>query len=76
MTKILKGCPEGTEFYCPIYGSVSFQEINHTSEYPIKTKRGIKPADFTSDGNTGVLIDLLYVVKLYIEEMIKNLKKI
>ena len=29
-----------------------------------------------ADGNTGVLIDLLYVVKLYIEEMIKNLKKI
>lgn len=29
-----------------------------------------------ADGNTGALIDLLYVVKLYIEEMIKNLKKI
>lgn len=50
LTKILEGCPKGTEFYCPIYGSVSFQEINHTSEYPIKTKRGIKPADFTLDG--------------------------
>ena len=29
-----------------------------------------------ADGNTGALIDRLYVVKLYIEEMIKNLKKI
>ena len=29
-----------------------------------------------ADGNTEVLIDLLYVLKLYIEEMIKNLKKI
>lgn len=29
-----------------------------------------------ADGNTDALIDNLYVVKLYIEEMIKNLKKI
>ena len=29
-----------------------------------------------ADGNTGALIDNLYVVKLFIEEMIKNLKKI
>ena len=29
-----------------------------------------------AEGNTEALIDNLYVVKLYIEEMIKNLKKI
>ena len=29
-----------------------------------------------ADGNTGALIDRLYVVKLFIEEMIKDLKKI
>lgn len=29
-----------------------------------------------ADENTGVLIDLLYVVKLFIEGMIKDLKKI
>ena len=29
-----------------------------------------------ADGNTEALIDLLYVLKLYIEEMIKDLKKI
>lgn len=28
-----------------------------------------------ADGNTGALIDLLYVVKLYIEEMIKELRR-
>ena len=28
------------------------------------------------DGNTETLIDLLYVLKLYIEEMIEDLKKI
>lgn len=29
-----------------------------------------------ADGNTEALIDNLYIVKLFIEEMIKNLKKI
>lgn len=29
-----------------------------------------------ADGNTGALIDNLYIVKLFIEKMIKELKKI
>ena len=37
LTKILKGCPIGTEFYSSIFGEVSFVEIqNYYNKYPIK----------------------------------------
>lgn len=36
LTKILDGCPEGTEFYHVGYGRVWFVGINLNSNYPIK----------------------------------------
>ena len=36
LTKILEGCPKGTEFYHSTYGYVCFEEISIKSEYPIK----------------------------------------
>ena len=36
LTKILNGCPEGTEFYHAGYGRVWFVGINLNSNYPIK----------------------------------------
>ena len=36
LTKILYGCPEGTEFYHVGYGRVWFVGINLSSKYPIK----------------------------------------
>ena len=36
LTKILEGCPKGTEFYHTIYGTVLFNSIELNSEYPIR----------------------------------------
>ena len=36
LTKILEGCPEGTEFYSSIYGEVDFIGIAAYSRYPIE----------------------------------------
>lgn len=38
LTKILDGCPEGTEFYNTVYGKVSFVGIRPNKDYPIKLK--------------------------------------
>lgn len=46
LIEILKGCPEGTEFYCPLFGKVLFSKICSDVIYPIRTNR----APFTSDG--------------------------
>ena len=46
LTKILEGCPKGTEFYCPLFGKVLFSKICSDVIYPIRTNR----APFTSDG--------------------------
>ena len=35
LTKILKDCPEGTKFYTPIWGEVTFIKINIGCVYPI-----------------------------------------
>ena len=35
LTKILEGCPEGTEFYSILHDKVSFRGINSDSDYPI-----------------------------------------
>ena len=40
LTKILDGCPKGTEFYHTIYGTVCFYDIISNSEYPIRFKKG------------------------------------
>ena len=36
LTKILKDCPNGWEFYSSIYGDVIFKGIENDSEYPVK----------------------------------------
>ena len=36
LTKILKNCPIGWEFYSSIYGPVTFYKIENSSEYPVK----------------------------------------
>ena len=36
LTKILKDCPIGWEFYSSIYGYVTFHRIENGSEYPVK----------------------------------------
>ena len=46
LTKILKGCPKGTEFYSPLFGKVAFSNIDLNLTYSIRTNR----ANFTSDG--------------------------
>ena len=35
LTKILKDCPIGWEFYSSIYGNVNFRRIGNNAEYPI-----------------------------------------
>ena len=35
LTKILEGCPVGTEFYSTIHGTVSFRGIDLGSSYPV-----------------------------------------
>ena len=42
LAKILNGCPEGTEFYCSIYGVVKFVRISATNWIIISTKIGNK----------------------------------
>ena len=39
LTKILKDCPEGTEFWSDNYGEVRFLRINIKCETPIEVKR-------------------------------------
>lgn len=53
LTRILKGCPKGTELYSPLFGSVYFHSIDDYNNYPIivtcnKHTSFIK--SFTSDG--------------------------
>lgn len=38
LTKILKGCPEGTEFYSSVYGRVTFVKVISNKYYPILMK--------------------------------------
>lgn len=40
LTKILDGCPEGTEFYSTIFGTVNFREVDNEDSYPIRVKVG------------------------------------
>ena len=46
LTKILEGCPKGTEFYSPLFGKVAFSNIDLDMTYPIRTNQ----ANFASDG--------------------------
>ena len=58
LTKILEGCPKGTEFYHTIYGRVWFIGIDLTNKYPIRlsnnkdiavTKKGTHNADYDGE---------------------------
>ena len=60
LTKILEGCPKGTEFYHTIYGTVLFNSIELNSEYPIRfiednnlvnsvTKSGLVLSDYKGE---------------------------
>ena len=51
LTKILKDCPEGWEFWSDNYGKVRFKCISKTNRYPIFVRRadGI-PAYYTKEG--------------------------
>ena len=50
LTKILEGCPKGTEFYSTIFGNVSLKEIVSDREYPIIISQGIKTIPITKEG--------------------------
>ena len=51
LTKILKGCPEGTKLYSTMYGEVSFAKINtYLKDYPIWLSINKDFAYCTKDG--------------------------
>ena len=53
LTKILEGCPKGTEFYSSIFGKVLFRGIDKSNpEYPIlvKVSFGTTLKQFTKQG--------------------------
>lgn len=52
LTKILEGCPEGTEFYSTIYGEVRFVKIDYSLIRPIIVKDNVGDTvrHITSDG--------------------------
>ena len=50
LTKILDGCPEGTEFYSIIFGNVPFIRINHHDPLPIVIITGQGLMGLTADG--------------------------
>ena len=57
LTKILEGCPEGTEFYSTIFGKVRFVGIGISDEYPIKLRAynkytsSLEGLYYTKEGN-------------------------
>lgn len=50
LTKILKNCPKGTEFWSKAHGVVSFQKINLAEECPIYVKCAYGIISLTSEG--------------------------
>lgn len=50
LTKILKDCPKGTEFWSKAHGVVSFQKINLAEECPIYVKCTYGIISLTSEG--------------------------
>ena len=50
LTKILKGCPKGTEFYSTEYGKVYFDSITVHEKYPINFRKGSGICVFAKDG--------------------------
>lgn len=55
LTKILKDCPKGTEFWCKIYGKITFEEIRY-SDSPTNYPGSLYPILITDSlGNHRVL---------------------
>ena len=50
LTKILEGCPKGTEFYSIDYGTVYFDSITEHEKYPISFRKGFGIYVFAKDG--------------------------
>ena len=46
LEEILEGCPAGTEFYSPLFGKVTFSNIDLNLTYSIRTNQ----ANFANDG--------------------------
>ena len=64
LTKILEGCPKGTELYSTIYGKVRFEGISNSDLCPIEikflnkfTNPSLVSAYFTKDGRCGYSYD-------------------
>lgn len=52
LTKILEGCPKGTEFYSSIYGVVEFDGFDFVNEpaHPIRLKTNLGYCQIAKDG--------------------------
>ena len=55
LTKILKDCPEGTEFYHAAYGRVYFRCIDLNRSYPIRLSFSQEISDDVSVTSKGLL---------------------
>ena len=58
LTKILDGCPEGTEFYSPVYGEVKFVKIDTSLVRPIITSDIIKDSFYPFTAKGRVFFDI------------------
>ena len=50
LTKILKNCPKGTEFWAKSHGAVYFQKINLSEDFPIIAESLYGTVSFSSTG--------------------------
>lgn len=50
LTKILKDCPEGTKFYSPVWGEVSFERILDIEVYTIEIDTASGDQHLTKEG--------------------------
>lgn len=50
LTKILKDCPEGTKFYSPVWGEVSFERILDIEVYTIEIDTASGSQHLTKEG--------------------------
>ena len=64
LTKILEGCPKGTELYSSVYGKVRFEGISNSDFNPIEikflnkfTNPSLVSAFFAKDGRCGSCYD-------------------
>ena len=53
LTKILEGCPKGTEFYHVVYGRVWFNRVSSGGDYPIKLSYSNNFSDITTLSKKG-----------------------